>query len=68
SVKTIELLCRVMGDAIIEGREVAKTRAAEIGSQQDQSKESEQSDDKPRRRMRERSRRTDGRDSGSSEG
>jgi small subunit ribosomal protein S2 len=68
SVKTIELLCRVMGDAIIEGREVAKTRAAEIGSQQDQSKESEQSDDKPRRRMRERSRRSDERGSGSSEG
>jgi hypothetical protein len=58
-----------MGDAIIEGREVAKTRAAEIGSQQDrESKESEQSDDKPRRRMRERSRRSDGKDSGSSEG
>jgi small subunit ribosomal protein S2 len=69
SVKTIELICRVMGDAIIEGREVAKTRAAEIGSQQDrESKESEQSDDKPRRRMRERTRRPDGKDSGGSEG
>ncbi len=69
SVKTIELICRVMGEAIIEGREVAKTRAAEIGSQQDrESKESEQSDDKPRRRMRERTRRPDGKDSGGSEG
>lgn len=68
SVKTIELICKVMGDAIIEGREVAKTRAAEIGSQQDrESKESEQSDDKPRRRMRERTRRSDGRESGGSE-
>ena len=68
SVKTIELSCKVLGDAIIEGREVAKTRAAEIGSQQDrESKESEQSDDKPRRRMRERTRRPDGRESGGSD-
>jgi len=67
SVKTIELICKVMGDAIIEGREVAKTRAAEIGSQQErEEKEGEQTEEKPRRRMRERTRR-DGKESGGSE-
>ncbi|MBL7975967.1 MAG: 30S ribosomal protein S2 [Candidatus Kapabacteria bacterium] len=56
SVKTIELIASVIGSAVVEGREVAKTRAAEIGAQGDrEAKETEQgSDDKPRRRMRER--------------
>lgn len=61
SVKTIELIAKVLGDAITEGREVAKTRAAEIGAQNErEDKENEsQGDDKPRRRMRERRRRND---------
>ncbi len=58
SVATIELICRIMGDAIVEGREVAKTRAAEIGSQADSADDAEASEDnKPRRRMRERTKR-----------
>ncbi len=60
SVSTIELICRIMGDAIIEGREAAKARAAEIGSQTEGSSEAEGGDDKqPRRRMRERTKRSE---------
>lgn len=56
SVKTIELIAKVIGDALLEGREIAKTRAAEIGVQGErEAKEEVAGDDaKPRRRMRER--------------
>lgn len=54
SVKTIELIAKVIGDAIAEGREIAKTRSAEIGSQDSEQNDEQSNDDKPRRRMRER--------------
>ncbi len=57
SVKTIELITKVMADAIMEGNAISKTRMAELGAEGerlDKEGEFEADDDKNKRRMRER--------------
>jgi len=57
SVKTIELITKVLTDAIIEGNEISKVRMAEMGAEHERmEKEGEVDfdDDKNKRRMRER--------------
>ncbi len=61
SVRAIELFAKTMGEAIIEGREVYRARAAEFGASSERAaKEQEgnanEGDDKVRRRMRSRRR------------
>lgn len=53
SIRTIELISKVLGDAIIEGREIAKTRVAEaVASGEQAAKEGEGEDQKVRRQLR----------------
>lgn len=58
SVKTIELITKVMADAVIEGTKVARIHAAELGAESDRlSKENEMLEEEAtvvKRRMRER--------------
>ncbi len=58
SIKTIEIVAKILADAVIEGSELAKMRHAELSSESERvSKESDAgSEDKPKvqRRMRER--------------
>ncbi len=57
SSKTIELISKVMADAILEGTEIARARKAEFGADSDRmAKENEDEDAKVQRRMRERKR------------
>ncbi len=60
SIKTIELLTKVMADAVIEGSEVSKTRRAELMADGDRvAKETDATGDEPasvRRKMRSRKR------------
>lgn len=63
SIRAIELISKVMADAILQGTEISRMRMAELGSDPDRlAKESETEDDespKIRRRMRERRPRSD---------
>jgi len=57
SVKTIELITKVITDSIIEGNTIAKVRMAELGADHERSDkegEFEFDDDKAKRRLRER--------------
>jgi small subunit ribosomal protein S2 len=55
SVKTIQLVSKVLADAIIEGNESYKIHAAEMGADGDRAnKENDFDDDKPKRNLRER--------------
>ncbi|TAL70287.1 MAG: 30S ribosomal protein S2 [Bacteroidetes bacterium] len=57
SIKTIEIISKVIADAVIEGTEIARARQAELSSDSERaSKESDSGEEKPRvqRRMRER--------------
>lgn len=57
SIKTIELITKIMADAVLEGNKLAKVRAAELGSDSDRlAKENETHDEdgKLKPRMRER--------------
>lgn len=59
SVRTVELISRVMADAILEGGEVAKVRRAEQSADADRtSKEQETGEDEPRVRRQMRGRKT----------
>jgi small subunit ribosomal protein S2 len=55
SIKTIELITKVLTDALVDGREAAQARNLDTASGEHISKEGEQSGDedgKPRRQMR----------------
>lgn len=53
SIRTVELISKVMADAILEGREIAKTKAAEMVAAGEQAaKEGESDDQKVRRQLR----------------
>jgi len=52
SIRTIELITKVLGDAIIEGREIAKTRVAEAVASGEQSAKEGEDDQKVRRQLR----------------
>lgn len=57
SIKTIELITKIMADAVLDGNKIAKVRAAELGSDSDRlAKENELHDEdgKIKPRMRER--------------
>lgn len=57
SIKTIELITKIMADAVLEGNKLAKVRAAELGSDSDRlakENESHEDDGKIKPRMRER--------------
>ena len=57
SIKTIELITKIMADAVLEGNKIAKVRAAELGADSDRvAKENELHDEegKLKPRMRER--------------
>lgn len=57
SVKTVELITKVITDAIVEGNTISKIRMAELGADQernDKEGEFEFDDDKNKRRLRER--------------
>jgi small subunit ribosomal protein S2 len=70
SIKTIELITKVLTDALVEGREAAQARNLDTASGEHISKEGEQSGDedgaKPRRQMR--GRKPGGRREGAAEG
>lgn len=53
SIRTVELISKVMADAILEGREIAKSKAAEMVAAGEQAaKEGESDDQKVRRQLR----------------
>lgn len=53
SIRTVELIAKVMADAILEGREIAKTKAADMVAAGEQAaKEGESDDQKVRRQLR----------------
>ncbi len=55
SVKTIQLVSKVLADAIIEGNESYRIHAAEMGADPDRvNKENDFDEDKPKRQLRER--------------
>ena len=55
SVKTIQLVSKVLADAIIEGNESYKIRAAEMGADPERAnKENDFDEEKPKRQLRER--------------
>ncbi|MBI5324835.1 MAG: 30S ribosomal protein S2 [Ignavibacteriae bacterium] len=57
SIKTIEIISKIMIDAVLEGSELAKARQAEFSAESERgAKESESGEDRPKvqRRMRER--------------
>lgn len=61
SIRTIEIISKVIADAILEGREIAKTRAAEVVASGEQTaKEGEGKGDDQRVRRQLRGRRSDG--------
>lgn len=60
SNNTIELITSIMSEAILEGTEIARSRAAELGSDNDRvNKENEGDDSKLKRKFRERKGRND---------
>lgn len=60
SNNTIELITSIMSEAILEGTEIARSRAAELGSDNDRAnKENEGDDSKLKRKFRERKGRND---------
>jgi len=53
SIRTIDMIAKVIGDAIIEGREINRTRVADMAAAgESMSKEDSGSDDKVRRQIR----------------
>ncbi|MBU3741472.1 MAG: 30S ribosomal protein S2 [Candidatus Kapabacteria bacterium] len=52
SIRTIEIISKVIGDAIIEGREIAKTRVAEAVAAGDQAAKEGEGEEKVRRQLR----------------
>jgi small subunit ribosomal protein S2 len=61
SVRTIELITKVLADAVLEGREYARIHSIDAGAAEEKDAAEEGSDDaRPRRQMRGRKRKDDG--------